>query len=257
MITSTTNPRVKWVRELQSRSRTRRANGLFVAEGVRWAEEFLAIDYPVRAVFHVEESEQRTQEIVDRLRSAAAETVVVSDPVMRSMSDTESPQGLLVVAPQPRLRLPEPLHWVVLADRLSDPGNLGTLIRTTAAAGANALLLSEGSVDPWNPKVVRAAMGALLHLPLRLETVDALRKRLQGLTLWLAEPARGVPYTEADWRDPCALIVGSEAHGAQAVWSEATHFHTHIPMANASDSLNAAVAAAIILFEIRRQRGLS
>lgn len=256
MITSSSNARVKWVRELQSRRRTRSSEGLFVAEGQRWAEEFVAIDHPVRAVFCTDGLDAPSRHLADHLAAAGVERLVVSDRVMKSMSDTESPQGLLIVAQQAQLPLPEPLQWVVVADQLSDPGNLGSLIRTAAAAGVQAVFLSEGSVDPWNPKVVRGAMGALLHVPIHLESIEQLIDRLDDLRIWLAEPDRGKPYTAVDWRQPSALIVGSEAHGAQAAWSAAAEGHTHIPMASTSDSLNATVAAAIILFEIRRQRGI-
>ncbi|MFP3854480.1 MAG: TrmH family RNA methyltransferase, partial [Anaerolineales bacterium] len=159
------------------------------------------------------------------------------------------------VAPFPQLKLPVEPSFLVAVDQLADPGNLGTLLRTSLAAGVEGLVLTPGTVDPFNPKVVRGAMGALLHIPLQWAKPSELKSALAGLPLWLAETNQGPAYTQVDWQPPCALLIGSEAHGARAKLAELADQVTHIPMEGPADSLNAAVAAAVILFEIRRQRG--
>jgi TrmH family RNA methyltransferase len=159
MITSTSNERVKWIRSLQARRRNRDSERRFVAEGVRWAEEFIGAQRTPELVLHTEELDQRERTALGRLTAMGAQELLVSPEVMAACSDTESPQRLLLVAAQPEISPPSPSDWLLVADGLSDPGNLGTLLRTALAAGVDALLLVKGSVDPYNPKVVRAAMG--------------------------------------------------------------------------------------------------
>jgi TrmH family RNA methyltransferase len=138
---------------------------------------------------------------------------------------------------------------------MNDPGNLGTLLRSALAAGVDSVYLMQGTVDPFNPKVVRGGMGAQLHLPIECVGANQLPDRLQGLAVWIAEPKRGIPYHQVDWHAPLALVIGSEAHGPPPdllgfSWGQVT-----IPHDTRVESLNAAVAGSIILFEIARQRG--
>ena len=254
MISSTSNPRVKWVRGLQSQRRQRQTEGQFVAEGFRWAGEFLSANRAPVAVFHTDHLNPQERGVVNRLASLGAAIEVVSDEVMAAMSDTQAPQAILLVAEIPELPAPDPVGLAVIADQLSDPGNLGTLLRTCLAARVDVLYLTEGSVDPYNPKVVRGAMGAQLHLCLRQVRLDLLAGQLEGLQSWLAETDKGLDYLQVDWRQPTALLIGSEAHGARPALRQIADGLTHIPISGPSDSLNAAVAAAVILFEIRRQR---
>lgn len=255
MITSTANARVKWVQGLQAKRKDRYAERRFVAEGIRWADEIVSAGAEANTVFHTEHMDNRRRALVNQLASAGAEVIPVSDSVMAAMSDTESAQDLLIVAPFPRPAIPAQPSAVVVADQLSDPGNLGSLLRTCLAAEVDLVLLTQGSVDPFNPKVVRAAMGALLHLPIDLVDPADLPDRLAGLDPWLAEADGGIGYTQVDWKRPFALIIGSEAHGASPAVRALAGNSTHIPISGPSDSLNAAVAAAVILFETRRQRG--
>jgi TrmH family RNA methyltransferase len=155
----------------------------------------------------------------------------------------------------PELAPPDPLTLALVADGLTDPGNLGTLLRTASAAGVQALFLTEGTVDAFNPKVVRGAMGAHLRLPIVSVPASELPQRLAGLRVWLAEARQGEPYDRVDWRPPSALVIGGEARGPQDSVRALSPSLVHIPMQAGSESLNAAVAAAVILFEIARQRG--
>jgi TrmH family RNA methyltransferase len=255
VIRSPSNRHIKWVRALQSKRKERHEQHLFVAEGIRWVDEIVAAGLPARAVFHSEHLNIQRRALINQLASAGADVFEVSDSAMAAMSDTESAQDLLVVAPFPSPPPPTRPTSVVVADRLSDPGNLGTLLRTALAASVDLMLLTDGTVDPYNPKVVRAAMGSLLHLPIEFIDPQRLPDRLAGLERWLAEAEQGIPYTAVDWRQPFALLIGSEAHGASQAVRQAASGLVHIPISDPSNSLNAAVAAAVILFETRRQRG--
>lgn len=255
MITSTANKRVKWVAGLQKRRKVRQQEGFFAVEGLRLAEEAAKSGMPPRLVFHTEGIDERSQAVVESLRNAGAEVEEVTEQVMAACSDTESPSGLLVVMPLPEIPLPSPLTLVLVVDHVADPGNLGTILRTALAAGVEAVFLTEGTVDAFSPKVVRGAMGAQFRLPIQRLRATQLLEQLQGVDLWLAEARAGEPYHKLDWRRPVGLVVGGEAHGAQPVLREGISQRVQIPMPGEFESLNASVAAAIILFEAVRQRG--
>jgi TrmH family RNA methyltransferase len=255
MITSASNPRVKWVRALQARRSSRSAEAAYVVEGERMAREVLAAGISPLAVFYTEHLDDRGRGLVNSLQRSGASAEAVSEAAMAAMSATDTPPGLLVVLPVLEPTLQAPITLAVVADRMADPGNLGTLIRTCRAAGVQALLLSEGTVDPYNPKVVRAAMGAHLHLPILSLGTDEILQRLQGVPLWLAEARQGTVYHQVDWRLPAGLVIGGEAAGASEALRAASQGTVHIPLRGGTESLNAAIAAAVILFEIARQRG--
>jgi TrmH family RNA methyltransferase len=142
----------------------------------------------------------------------------------------------------------------VITDALRDPGNLGTLLRTSAAAGADEVLLGPGTVDLYNLKVVRGAMGTHFRLPIATMTWPVIAAHLNGLSIWVADAHSATPYTQVDWTKPTALIVGGEAEGASNEAEKLATGRVSIPMQCGIESLNAAVAAAIILFEAQRQR---
>ncbi len=255
MISSPTNTRVKWVRALQAKRKARDEEGVFIVEGTRWAEEVLAAESPVTLVLHTPHLDERGRGMVNRLARLGGEILSVSDDVMAACSDTQAPQGLLLVLPKPEISLPASPTLLLVLDRMSDPGNLGTILRTALAAGVEAVGLTPGSVDPFNPKVVRAAMGALLHLPITIVEPGDVHSWAGRTRLWRTQAGAGTPYDQVDWREAATLLVGGEAHGVTPELGQAVPEATHIPMRGASDSLNAAIATAVFLFEIRRQRG--
>jgi TrmH family RNA methyltransferase len=182
------------------------------------------------------------------------ECVEVSDKVMAACSDTETPAGILAVMPMPRLAPAPRPTFVLIVDALRDPGNLGALLRSAAAAGVDAVWLAPGTVDAYSPKVVRGAMGAHFRIPIDAIEWDRIATHVDGLDVWLADGAAETSYTQVDWTRPCALIVGGEAHGASAEAARLARGRARIPMARAVESLNAGVAASVILFEAARQR---
>ncbi len=259
VLTSTANPRVKAVRALH-RAQERRERGLCVLEGVRLVETAASAGAKIQEVFVVPElaAAERTRALLDRLAGAGVPVTPVSDRVLAHISDTETPQGIVAVA---RIQEQEDGSFagctaLVIADRLADPGNLGTVVRTAAATGA-AVWSCAGSVDLYEPKALRASMGALFLVRhrQRLSPADAAAGALAlGLTLVVADARGAVPYDAFDWRRPFALVIGSEAHGVNPVLRQAAESVVHLPMRPGIESLNAAVTAAVLLFEAERQR---
>ncbi len=256
MITSNQNPKVKQVRSLLQRAQSRRAHRAFVVEGVRLAEEALNAQCPTQFVLYTPDLNERGKAVVEGFAARGVPTEVVAEKVFHSISDTQTPQGLLVVMPFLRLPLPTPLDFVLILDSIQDPGNLGTILRTAAAAGVNAVLLTPRTVDPFSPKVVRAAMGAHFRLPIHLLSWEEIKALVHehSLRTYLASPHEEVVYNEVDFRSPSALIIGSEAAGASNHAKRLAQTHIRIPMSGATESLNAAIAAAILMFEVVRQR---
>ena len=202
-------------------------------------------------------SSQRGRELLAVIEDLPGECFVVTDKVMGALSDTVSPQGILAVVPFVELPPPENPWLVLVVDRVRDPGNLGTILRSTDAAGASQVILTPTTVDVYSPKVVRGAMGAHFYLPIATgvswsEMAEALEDR-QTL---LAEAKGDKVYYEVDWTKPSALIVGSEAEGASQEAERLATERIVIPMQGKAESLNVAVAAGVILFEAARQRGI-
>ena len=175
---------------------------------------------------------------------------------MRSASDTETPQGLQVALEWRAAPLPAPLDFVFIPDKLRDPGNLGTMLRTAAAAGVQAVLLPPETTDAFAPKVLRAGMGAHFRLPVQALVWEDMAGLISGLNIYLASAGEGLPYTQADFKIPLALIVGGEAEGASPQATRLSTARVHIPMPGGSESLNAAIAAGVLMFEVLRQRSL-
>ncbi|HEX7976860.1 MAG TPA: RNA methyltransferase [Anaerolineales bacterium] len=259
MITSVHNPKIQQIRALQSRSRQRREAGAFVVEGVRLVEEAFQAGWETELVLYTEDLGERGQVVVKALAAQGVQVEQAAPHVFRAASDTQSPQGILAVLPIKTLPLPAALDFAFIPDGVRDPGNLGTMLRTAAAAGAQAVFLPPGSVDAFAPKVVRAAMGAHFRLPIYSLTWDEVRQQVRQAPLWvyLAEAGLGEMYTQADFRRPLALMIGSEAEGASQEGRSLVDTPVHIPMPGGGESLNAAIAAAVLLFEVARQRTIA
>ncbi len=256
MITSETNDRVKQVAALQSRRHARRKANRFVVEGVRLVGEAVLAQAPVEEVYYTEDfaADAPGLELLDGLSALGAQLMPVSEPVMQAMSDTATPQGVLAVLPALVLPIPEEFSFALVIDGINDPGNLGTIMRAAAAAGAPLMIVTSGTVDVTNPKVVRAAMGAHFRLPVQQLSWEGIVNRLSAHAIFLASTGGGAPYFRVDWTQPCALIVSEEAHGPSDDAVRTAHAHITIPMPGAMESLNAAMAASILLFEMVRQR---
>jgi len=255
MITSITNEKVKYVRSLYRR-RVRYRERHFVVEGVRLVREAFRAGIVPALVFYSESMDATpgSGELLAEAQRVGAPAVAVSERVMKTMADTVSPQGLLAVVPFVELALPLGPSLVLVVDHLRDPGNLGTILRSANAAGVGQVILAPKTVDPYNPKVVRGAMGAHFRLPIVALSWPEIAETLTGIQVLLADARGERAYYEVDWTRPSALIIGGEAHGASREAAELATATIVIPMHGGAESLNAAVAASVILFEAARQR---
>jgi len=228
-----------------------------VVEGIRLVEESLQAGWEPQMVLYTPDLNPRGLELVERFGAQGVAVIPVAPQVMQAASDTQTPQGILAVLPWRVVKRPAKLDFVVVVDGVRDPGNMGTILRTATAAGVQALFIPPGNVDPLAPKVVRAAMGAHFKLAVEQLAWPEIRQVLarQELVSYLADSSGGQPYAQFDFRTGTALVIGGEAAGAgqEAQYSAARR--VHIPMAGEVESLNAAVAAAVLMFEVARPRG--
>jgi len=260
MITSLKNPKVQQVRSLLNRRAERAQQKAFVAEGVRLVEEALQAGWPAQQVFYCAGVSPRGWQAAQAYAALGAEMEEVTPAVMQALSGTETPQGIMAVLSDHELPLPPAPDFLLVADGVRDPGNLGTLLRSAAAAGVQAVFLPPGTVDAFAPKVVRSAMGAHFRLPIRAldwPWLDAWRTAApRPWRIFLAEAESGTPCWRADLRQPLMLIIGGEAEGAGPEAAGRVDERLSIPMPGQFESLNAGVAASILLFEVVRQRSL-
>lgn len=242
------------MRALQTDARARRAEGRFVLEGCRLLEEARRSGLVPELVLHAPSPGAPERALVDAWAAEGAEVLEVGPRVLVACSDTEHPQGLVAVLTLPERAPPERPTLVLVCDAVADPANLGTILRTADAAGVDSVVLAPGTVDPWNPKVLRGGMGAQLRLPLVEAPWEAIPSLLAGLALVRAEAHEGVPWWSHDWRRPVALVLGGEARGPGGEARAAARDAVRIPLPGGAESLNVAVAAGVLLMEAVRQR---
>jgi len=253
VITSTRHPLVRALRRLHQR-RGRAEAGQFLVDGVRLVEEALAAAR-VERVLLAGDAGERARAAAETAAARGIPVTLVAPHVLAAVSGVETPPGILAVVrlppPPPAEVLDRPDLLLVVADRLQDPGNTGTLIRVADAAGAHAVALLRGGADPYHPKVVRGTMGSLFHLPVLQADgpalVEALRRR--GVRVVVLDPEGPVAFREADYRRPLALVVGNEGAGVDPLWRAQAAQVVRVPIYGRAESLNAAVAAALVLYE--------
>jgi RNA methyltransferase, TrmH family len=244
VITSLDNPRVREVVRLR-KARERRREGVLLAEGVREVERALAAGLVVRQIFYA-------PELLPDWPHGGDE---VSARVLAKMSYRGEPEGVLAVFETPTRALPADASLLVVAVGIEKPGNLGAIARSADAAGADGILIADGEVDQWNPNAIRASTGAVFTLPI----VEAGRDEIAALSQQkvAAVLGAGIRHSDADLTKPTAFLIGAEHAGLDAAWRETADLQVEIPMRGAAaDSLNASAAAAVLLFEAVRQRGL-
>jgi TrmH family RNA methyltransferase len=240
------------------RRRARERQKLFVAEGVRAVEELLRSPLTVRGVLAAPQLREapRGAALLDAIRQSALELAELDALDFASAAETDSPQGVLAIAEIPdrhidTLQLPERARLVVL-DALQDPGNVGTILRTAAALGASAVIAMPGTVDLWNAKVVRSAMGALFHTVAFSSTwsdLDAFRARNE-VVLWGADVS-GAPLETLEPPSRVALLVGNEGAGLSEQGRARVEQFASLPISSTVESLNVAVATGIFLYQLR------
>lgn len=259
LITSSHNPKIQQIRSLLARRQERQQGQSFIVEGVRLAEEAVHSGWQPNSVFFTDQLSSRGKNLLEDFSKSGADIEEITPSLMESLAETEAPQGILATFAMRDLPLPDRLDFVLVLDKIRDPGNLGSLLRTACAAGMQAALLTPGTADVFSPKVLRAGMGAQFRLPAQSLPWEKIQSICQThsnppLQIYLAEGQQGTPCWELNLRRPLALIIGSEAEGASEEAHQLADALVKIPMPGGSESLNAAVAGSILIFEIVRQR---
>lgn len=263
VITSSANRYVRLARALTLAKR-RQELGLFCLEGPRQVEEVIRSGGEVEAVLfrHSLARHPHWSQVLESWQAAGVPCLPVTDSLFAGLSGTETPQGILAIVKKRTIAWPalltRPDPFLLVVDAVQDPGNLGSLLRTAVAAGVDGVILTAGTVDLYNDKVLRASAGEIL----RLAVLDALsvteiitRLAENQIKLVVADTQGQTPYFAADLRAPLAVVVGNEAQGPRSEFLEVTGQRVSIPLANGVDSLNVGVAWGILAYEAARQQG--
>lgn len=254
MITSSQNPKLKLVRALSGRSRERREENAFVIEGVRLIEEAILAGWQFEFTLYSGDGlSERGRDLIDVLTAYRIDIEEVSGDLLQKVSETENPQGILAVLKFTQLKIPDTLNFILITDQIRDPGNLGTLLRTAAATGVQAVFLPPETADPFAPKVIRAGMGAHFKLPIHSLTWDEIEELTKDTRIFLAD-MKGQPCWEIDLCQPLTLMIGGEAEGASKEGRKLATQRISIPMPGQVESLNAGVAGSVLMVEVVRQR---
>ncbi|MCR5215316.1 MAG: RNA methyltransferase [Lachnospiraceae bacterium] len=264
MITSSSNANIKYVINLQKKAKARKQEQCFVVEGVRMTLE-APVDL-VKVVYVSTSFKEKNRKEYEQVQQVFGRKKVlveeVTDSIMESMSDTKTPQGILAVVAMPQYGLVDILEGrdnplVIVLDDLQDPGNLGTILRTGEGAGISGVVMSKNTVDIYNPKVIRSTMGSLYRVPFVYveDLVTALAQMHSLKFRSYAMHLQGEKYYDAmDFTGPTAILIGNEGNGLSDAVANAASEYVKIPMEGQVESLNAAVSAAIMMYEVSRQR---
>lgn len=260
MITSNSNNKIKQLVNWQKKRKQRDADGVFLVEGIRMFVE--APEDQVQAVYVSESFYAKQNKALD-LEKWGRKLEIVSDSVFGHISDTKTPQGVLVVLKQSAYSLQEILHpegktpCLMVLDNLQDPGNLGTILRAGEAAGVTGVIMSEDTVDIYNPKVIRSTMGSIYRMPfVYVEELPEVVKQLkeENIHTYAAHLKGQHSYEEEDYTSACAFLIGNEGNGLREEVADAAEIYVKIPMCGQVESLNAAIASSVLMFEAARQR---
>lgn len=256
MITSTTNNKIKRIVALGQKAKLRKEEDCFLAEGSK-----MFLEAPKSWIKEVYVSEAFLARCSFREELATYQYEVVSDEVFRKMSDTKTPQGILCVLKRPHydmeqlLAKPKPL--LVILENLQDPGNLGTILRTGEGAGIDGVIMTKETADLFNPKVIRATMGSVYRMPyLYVDDIIACIEKLKNrdIAVYAAHLDDSVSYDEPDYKKGTAFLIGNEGNGLKKETADKASQYIKIPMQGQVESLNAAIATSILMYEAAKQR---
>lgn len=253
MITSADNQNIKYIRQLLTKKKARDEQKVFVCEGIKMFEEALANDnITIKKAFI---SEQLYNTGYEKIKNVDYD--IVKESLFKQISETVTPQGILAIIEQPHFDIDiilknDNVKLLVIED-IQDPGNLGTMIRTAEAAGCSAVVASRGTVDIFNPKVIRSTMGAIYRVPYiqpDMALSDWMREILKpnSITTYAACLDGSEDYKSVIYTNRSAILIGNEGNGLTEETKQASDYRIHIPMAGEVESLNAAISAAILLY---------
>lgn len=278
LITSTANERVKNVSKLVKQAKERKNQGLFVVEGIRMVKEIPT--HLIHSLYVEEDCQEKYADMItkvsgeNRLGLGNTDTEVnkttigedrcfiLKKHVFESIADTNSPQGILALVKMRNYSLEDILGenpFVLIIEKLQDPGNLGTILRTAEGAGATGILLSSDSVDLYNPKVVRSTMGAMFRMPVYVSDniIEDVKKLKEKKIIIYGAHLDGNPFYDKNFKIPCGFLIGNEGNGLSKEISATADELLRIPMKGQVESLNAAISTSVIAYEVLRQREYS
>ncbi len=254
MITSTSNAHVKQLQLLRKKGKERAAQDVFLVEGIKMYQEL-----PKERLVQTYVSESFYRKNPD-VFSKEGQAVLLSDRVFESVSDTKTPQGVLCLVKQYHYELGDLFGerpFIMALENIQDPGNLGTILRTAEGAGVTGLLLSSDSVEVYNPKVIRSTMGSVYRMPFYYSDDfhrDLRTLKDRGIRLYAAHLKGTGAYDREDYCGPSAFLIGNESKGLREETANLADVYVKIPMCGQVESLNAAVASAVLMYEVNRQR---
>lgn len=265
MITSASNQQMKNLTALLKKSKERKSQKVFVVEGPKMV--FEAPYSWVKAIYIEESFMQEQKERIDRYLALAKEQnillnyEVVADTVFKSVSDTQTPQGIMAIVQMPEYQIDDLLKeektLLLVLESIQDPGNLGTMIRTGEGAGITGVIMNQTTVDLFNPKTIRSTMGSIYRIPFYVsedlkETIAYVESK--GVMLYAAHLKGTMCYDQPDYAKACGFMIGNEGNGLSNEIADLANDYIKIPMEGSVESLNAAVSASLLMYECNRQR---
>lgn len=260
IIKSKDNKLIKHIKKLGLK-KYRQENNQFIIEGIRFVEEAASAGASIKhCLFSDSLKSERAEQLLAKIRNSSTNMHMVEENIIQDICDTKTPQGIVAVIEKRDYSLDDFLSssdFIIIVDRIQDPGNLGTIIRTADAANADSIVLSDGTVDPYSPKVLRSTMGSIFHLPLIictdiLDSLNILKSR--GFSICAASLDGNTMYYKENYIGKTAIVIGNEGSGIDSNIKRYADKLVKIPMPGRAESLNAAVAAGILMFEVVRQR---
>ena len=256
MISSAQNTQVKNIIKLNQKAKARREQKLFVAEGRKM---FLEAPENLIDRIYVAESMLEDEEVMQKVHRFSWEAV--ENSVFRQMCDTQTPQGILTVLRQPSYQMEDLLKeknpLIMVLENIQDPGNLGTIVRTGEGAGITGVIMSNGTVDIYNPKTIRATMGSIYRVPFcYAENMQAVMQKLKKCKIqtYAAYLEGSSVHDAQNYKEATAFLIGNEGNGLTRELAESADWRIRIPMCGKVESLNAGIASAILMYEAQRQR---
>jgi TrmH family RNA methyltransferase len=259
-ITSSQNPFIKSLIQLQEKAKARKQSGTFLIEGIREIELAIKGNYDIETILFLPELVSETQ-LKKMLSSSSVEHIEISKEVYQKLAYRDTTEGILAVAKTKSLQLSDlqlPNNPLILVmESIEKPGNIGAVLRTCDAAKVDAVIIANPKTDLYNPNIVRSSVGCLFTNQIATATTEETIKYLieNKINFYSATLQNSTSYHTQNYTAPTALVVGTEATGLSQVWREKATQNIIIPMQGEIDSMNVSVAAAILLFEAKRQRG--
>lgn len=260
ILSSKNNSKVKYVKKLLSSSSFRKSEKSFVIEGLRLCEEALKSEVKIKSVFFTHKFCDKYPELIERINASLPRAFLVSEDVMKSISDTDTPQGIVCVCEISDDRNRERSNNIVALENVQNPSNLGSIFRTCDALGVKDVIISSDSCDIYNPKVLRGSMGAVFRLNI-WNTFDfrntILKLKEQGYKIYVTVPSESAEILDDKKfnNEKCVVVLGNEGNGVTQETIANSDIRLTIPMTKEAESLNVSVAAGIVIWEMSKHKG--